>query len=40
MMAENGLTEAEKSVREQVLKNGFHVRTNVAMKPCLYIIRI
>lgn len=35
MIAENGFPKAEKSVREQVIKNGFHVTTNVPMKICL-----
>ena len=40
MIAQNGFPKAEKSGGEQVIKNGFHVTTNVPMKPCPYIIRI
>jgi hypothetical protein len=40
MIAENGFPKAAKSVREQVIKNEFHVTTNEPMKPCPYIIRI
>jgi hypothetical protein len=38
--AENGFEKTEKSGGKQVIKNGFHVTTNVAMKLCLYIIGI
>ena len=40
MIAKNGFVKTEKSGGKQVIKNGFHIITNVAMKPCPYIIRI
>ena len=33
--AKNGFVKTEKSGGKQVIKNVFHVTTNVAMKPCL-----